>query len=371
MRAASSAAHVIVSAGSWSSASAAGTSGFRFRPSRADRAREVRARRWHELRRRAAEPVAVPLLEVLPAIDSAALEATLARAADYDWIVYTSANAVRFATPRAEALARARVACIGEATARAARAAGLRVDLVPTGESTPARLASTLAAAGELSGLRVLLPRAERARETLSRALAASGAHVDAVEAYRTRAPEGAGARLSAELVRGLDAVVLTSPSTVAHLFELLAPAEQHALCARAIFACIGSTTADALGALGSRRHAAWPGSDRGALINHLSELEDEWPFLKPARRLRRTALRALAPRLATSGDLSTRLRRRGAACRADRRCRAMRLGRPARRRGQEDPTFGLAGDPVQHPRTSALGTSGYDPTGSRARSAP
>ena len=207
-----------------------------------------------ELRRRAAEPVAVPLLEVLPPTDPEALEAALRRASGYDWIVYTSANAVRFATPRAPALARTRVACIGEATARAARAAGLRVDLVPPGESTPESLAEALAAAGELAGLRILLPRAERARETLADVLIACGARVDAVEAYRTRAPEGAGARLQAALARGLDAVVLTSPSTVAHLFELLAPAEQAALCACAVFACIGPTTAAALAvALGGR----------------------------------------------------------------------------------------------------------------------
>ena len=207
-----------------------------------------------ELRRRAAEPVAVPLLEVLPALDLAALDAALARASDYDWIVYTSANAARFATPRADALTRTRVACIGRATERAARAAGLRVDLVPAGESTPERLAEALAASGELAGLRILLPRAERARETLGRALEARGARVDAVPAYRTRAPAGAGASLSAELARGLDAVVLTSPSTVAHLFELLSPPEQQVLCERAVFACIGPTTSESLAAaLGGR----------------------------------------------------------------------------------------------------------------------
>jgi len=207
-----------------------------------------------ELRRRAAEPVAVPLLEVLPPSDVAALDAALARASAYDWIVYTSANAVRNAIPRADALARTRVACIGPATASAARESGLRVDLVPPGESTPERLAEALAAVGELSGLRVLLPRAERARETLADALVARGARVDAVVAYRTRLPEGASARLSEAIERGLDAVVLTSPSTVAHLFELLSPAEQQALCARAVFACIGPTTAEALAdALGGR----------------------------------------------------------------------------------------------------------------------
>jgi uroporphyrinogen-III synthase len=205
-----------------------------------------------ELRRRAAEPVTVPLLDFAPPEDGAPLAAALARSGEYDWIVYTSANAVRFATPLGDA--RARVACIGEATARAARAAGLRVDVVPGGESSPERLAESLAARGALEGRRVLFPRSARAREDLVRALESRGAVVDAVEAYRTLVPEGAGQALRGELERGLDAVALTSPSTVAHLFGLLAPEALEALCAHAVFACIGSTTADALAiALGGR----------------------------------------------------------------------------------------------------------------------
>ncbi len=200
-----------------------------------------------ELRRRAAEPVRVPLLEFAPSARPERLAAALAQASSYDWLVYTSANAVRFAAPGAGALGRARVACIGEATAGAARDAGLRVDLVPPGESTPEQLAAALAAAGELRGARLLLPRAERAREALPRALEALGARVDAVEAYRTRTPDDAGAKLRAELALGLDAVLLTSPSTVEHLFALLSPAEQAGLCERAVLACIGPTTAAAL----------------------------------------------------------------------------------------------------------------------------
>jgi uroporphyrinogen III methyltransferase/synthase len=207
-----------------------------------------------ELRRRAAQPVLVPLLEVIPSAHPDALAAALARASEYDWIVYTSANAVRFAAPRLDAHARTRVACIGPATARAASEAGLRVDLVPAGESTPEQLARMMAATGALAGLRVLLPRAERARETLPLALGALGARVDAVEAYRTRTPEGSAAKLTAELALGLDAVALTSPSTVAQLFEALDPAQRETLCGSAVLACIGPTTAEALRvALGGR----------------------------------------------------------------------------------------------------------------------
>jgi uroporphyrinogen III methyltransferase/synthase len=200
-----------------------------------------------ELRRRAADPVALPLLEFVASADPSALATALSHVFDYDWIVYTSANALRFATPARDALTRTRVACIGAATAQAARASGLRVDVVPDGESTPERLAEALEAEGDLTGRRVLFPRAERAREALVDALTARGARVDAIEAYRTRAPDGAGDALRAEVARGLDAVVLTSPSTVENLFALLSGDERDALVARAIFACIGPTTAHAL----------------------------------------------------------------------------------------------------------------------------
>jgi len=207
-----------------------------------------------ELRRRGAEPVAVPLLELRPASDPAALAAALARASQYDWIVYTSANALRLAAVSPGALGGAKIACIGAATARAARAAGLPVEVVPEGESTPQRLAEALAARAPLAGARVLFPRAEKAREALVRELEARGARVDAVEAYRTRLPEGAPAALAAALEGGIDAVAFTSPSTVEHFFALLDVALARELLARVRFACVGPTTAAALeAALGGR----------------------------------------------------------------------------------------------------------------------
>jgi len=200
-----------------------------------------------ELRRRGAEPVAVALLEFVVASAREELAQLCAAAATYDWIVFTSANAVRFSAALLGPLGRARIACIGAATARAAEAAGLRVDLRPQEEGSPEALAAELARAGELSGARVLFPRAARAREALGQELARRGARVDAPEAYQTRAPAGAGAALRAALADGLDAVALTSPSTVEHLFALLEPDEADRLCAEARFACIGATTAEAL----------------------------------------------------------------------------------------------------------------------------
>ena len=200
-----------------------------------------------ELRRRGAAPVAVPLLEFAPSSRPEELARACAAAAEYDWIVFTSTNAVRASAPLLAPLGRARVACIGAATARAAESAGLRVELRPQEEGSPEALCAELAGAGELAGARVLFPRAARAREELGQELARRGARVDAPEAYQTRAPAGARAALRAALEDGIDAVALTSPSTVEHLFALLEPDEQARLCAAARFACIGATTAEAL----------------------------------------------------------------------------------------------------------------------------
>ena len=200
-----------------------------------------------ELRRRGAEPVGVPLLAFAPSADPAALRESLSRASSYDWIVFTSANAVRFAAPALGPLGAARIACIGAATARAAEAAGLVVAVRPDAEGSPESLAAELARVSQLAGAAVLFPRAARAREALADELARRGARVDAPEAYRTVVPEAAGAALREALAGGIDAVAFTSPSTVEHLFALLAPREAEELAARARFACIGPTTAEAL----------------------------------------------------------------------------------------------------------------------------
>ncbi len=218
-----------------------------------------------ELRGRGARPVCVPLLEFAPPADPAALAAALADPDAWDWIAFTSSNAVHAAVAAAGcAPARARVACIGAATARAAGEAGWRVDVCPPDRALPEALVGAMESRADLSRARVLVPRAQRARQTLVEALAARGADVTAVEAYRTRAPAGAAGRLAAAVDAGLDAVALTSPSSVEHLFGLLDPARADALRERAWFACIGPTTRAALEPLGVHLVEAEQASDEG-----------------------------------------------------------------------------------------------------------
>lgn len=231
------------------------------------RAPEQRAELIERLARAGAEPTSVPLLafEALSELPPARGEP--------EWVAFTSANAVRY-TP-AERIGSARVACIGAATARAARRAGLEVTVMPEG-ARPELLAQVMSEAGELRGAHVLLPQVVGGRDTLARALVAAGARVERVAVYRNVTPAGAAERLREALSEELDAVMLTSPSTVERFACAIGPARLRELAARSALVCIGETTAAALHAHGVERlRVAEQATSAGlvaALERHFSE---------------------------------------------------------------------------------------------------
>jgi uroporphyrinogen-III synthase len=144
---------------------------------------------------------------------------------DYAWSAFTSVNAVDAVVGRAARLAvrpvaaGTRVAAVGPATARALRAAGLPVDLLPPGRGSAAALAEVFPRAAGAPA--VLLPRSDLAPAVLPEALTGKGYRVDIVVAYRTvlLAPtRDVSDRLA---TGGFDAVLFTSPSTVRALTAL------------------------------------------------------------------------------------------------------------------------------------------------------
>jgi uroporphyrinogen-III synthase len=170
------------------------------------------------------DPVEVPVLEIRPPLDSGPLDAALRNLDTYDWLILTSANTVRALTERAavlgvpmEPIAALQVAAVGEATAEAARNAGLPVGLVPDAYVAEALLERL---AGQSAGKRVLLARAEIARDVIPDALRAGGATVDVVDAYRNVLPEDTPQLLREALEKGIDAATFTSSSSVTHLAE-------------------------------------------------------------------------------------------------------------------------------------------------------
>jgi len=168
-----------------------------------------------------AETIELPVIEIQPPADPAPLAAAIEHLHDYDWLIFTSANGVRYflealdRSGRDLRSLRGRLCAIGPATARALEQLHLKVDVVPeeyVAESLVAALGSF-----DLRGKRVLLPRAAVARDVVPVELEKRGAMVDVVEAYRTVVPDNAAAR-AREVFGGKrrpDWITFTSSSTV------------------------------------------------------------------------------------------------------------------------------------------------------------
>ncbi len=184
------------------------------------RAREQAGEMSRLLAEAGADPVELPLIQVLPLEDPGALDAALERR--HDWVVFTSVNGVRAVWQRLQAigadarsLAGGRLCAIGPATAAELAAHGLRADYVPAEYVAEAIVAGLEVATGQL----VLLPRAAIAPPSLAEGLRARGASVDDVVAYRTvpaslDSPASLAAMQALELGQ-LDAVTFASSSAV------------------------------------------------------------------------------------------------------------------------------------------------------------
>ena len=184
------------------------------------RARPQAAALVSELEAAGAEAVPVPVIEIVdPPDGGVALKAGLRSLRPDDWVVVTSPNgAVRVAEAAAEVALPdgVKVAVVGPGTKGRAEALGLRVDLVPDEAIAEGLLAAF--PPRPVDGGRILLARAEVAREMLPHQLRMAGWQVDEVVAYRTQRVEvddvGRAAAASA------DAVVFTSGSTVEGLVD-------------------------------------------------------------------------------------------------------------------------------------------------------
>jgi uroporphyrinogen III methyltransferase/synthase len=217
------------------------------------------------LTRVGAVPVVAPVIEIVPPADGGAdLQATLSCAAEYEWLVFTSVNAVEAAFARvrdARALAGPRVAAIGPTTAARLAQRGIVVDLVPA-RSTSEGLVEAIGRPG--SG-RILLVRAEEGRKELVQGLVQSGYSVRSVTAYRTLSRQLDEEQV--KLVQRSDAVAFTSASTVHSLLDSLAgrPLDPPV-------ACIGPITAEAARARGLAVEAVAARPDMESLVEALSQ---------------------------------------------------------------------------------------------------
>ncbi len=194
-----------------------------------------------------ASPVSIPVMRLQPLLSESRLE-ELRRSlwgGGFDDVVFTSANAVRLLLAGAPAEARPslRVFAIGPGTAASLGALGWQVEELPQGFIAES-LADSIVALG-VAGRRLLLPRAQGAREVLPELLERAGALVDVVPIYRMEPEPAAQVSLQLALRQGgLDWATFTSGSSVDCFLEL---AQGVPLPPRCAVACIGPITAAAL----------------------------------------------------------------------------------------------------------------------------
>jgi uroporphyrinogen III methyltransferase / synthase len=190
------------------------------------------------LRELGADVVELPTIAVVdPEDGGAGLREAAGGLSSYDWVAFTSANAVERFLPLlrdARSFGPVRIAAIGTGTASALAHHNLAADLVPE-RFVAESLLEALLALGDPPG-RLLLPRAAGGRDVVPDGLRRRGWVVDVVEAYRTTTP--VPSEELAQAVRGADAVTFTSSSTVT---GYLAAVGQHI---PPVVACIGPVTA-------------------------------------------------------------------------------------------------------------------------------
>jgi uroporphyrinogen III methyltransferase / synthase len=208
-----------------------------------------------KLREAGAEVVELPTILTVPVDDYSALDGALFHLGSFDYIVFTSFNAIDYFFRRAEAigaspdLSALEVIAVGPKTARELGRRGVRISIVPAEfrqEGVIAELEKL-----DLHGKGFLYPRAEEAREALPERLREMGAGVLVAPAYKTVAPDTGYERLRAVFSGGGECfITFTSSSTVKN-FAAMAGSFLSELIGNVKVACIGPVTAKTCEELG------------------------------------------------------------------------------------------------------------------------
>lgn len=235
------------------------------------RARAQASELAKQLRKKGATVIEFPTIEILPSARPDRIDREIRRISGYDWVVFTSANGVRFFFERMKSLGRTRqifsgvrIAVIGDSTAEALRKEGLQADLIPK-KFTSVELFRALKP--QARGKKILLARADIAPPDLRKNLEKEGAEVVELETYRTRRPRvftktpprgfserGGHKGLSLQDLfqkTKIDCITFTSSSTVENFFVSLPPRFRNKISARLI--SIGPVTSRTIREWGHR----------------------------------------------------------------------------------------------------------------------
>jgi uroporphyrinogen III methyltransferase / synthase len=220
-----------------------------------------------------------PTIAIVPPADWAGLDRAIRRIDAFDWIIFTSVNGVRYFFERldaagldARALARARLCAIGPRTADELAVHHLKVDLVPAEYQAEGVIDAF--AQMQVKDQKILIPRAEVARDVVPERLRARGAEVTVAVAYRTVRPEAEINAMNALFrEQQIDVVTFTSSSTVQNFIDSFANPDQAAmLMSHSIVACIGPVTAQKAQAFGLKVNIVPKASTVPALADAIAE---------------------------------------------------------------------------------------------------
>jgi uroporphyrinogen III methyltransferase/synthase len=201
-----------------------------------------------------AETMEFPTIRVEPVSDTSPLDEQLRKLNSFDWLVFTSVNAVDAVFDRlnalgldARALAGVKLCAVGPATSKALSDYRLRVDLMPP-KFKAESIVEELEKLGDLGGKRFLLPRADIAPSTLPDGIEQLGAEAVQVDAYKTTMPSSAPEHVLHQFRDGaVSWVTFTSSSTAENFAELIGSDLLSQIRDTVRFAAIGPTTASTM----------------------------------------------------------------------------------------------------------------------------
>jgi len=199
---------------------------------------------------RGATPIEFPSIDVVPPADWSELDAALDSLDTYHWIIFTSANAIKFFFERLRSrgmdirsLHANKICVVGPKTAEALEQFRLKADLIPSEFKAEGVLAAL--GDGQVKGMKFLIPRAKVARELIPEKLREKGAEVTVATAYENVRPATDVDRVRKLFEeKKIAAVTFTSSSTVHNFVEMLGQKGYIKLVDGVAVACIGPVTA-------------------------------------------------------------------------------------------------------------------------------
>lgn len=206
------------------------------------------------LREMGAITLEFPTIEIQPTKSFLEIDQQVQNISKYDWLIFTSSNAVQSIFDRLDALnldSRSlygiKIAAIGSSTTSSLANQGIKADFMPKEFQSKSILLSM--STMNMQGANILLPKADIAPDSLAKGLSELGALVEEISVYKTSPPTNARVEALQLFEKGIDVVTFTSSSTVKNLIQILG--DDTDILRKSIIACIGPVTADAATELG------------------------------------------------------------------------------------------------------------------------